>query len=206
MNPGLTELGHRQAVLVAERLGVRGAGEIISSPAVRARETAAPLAQRLGVTPTVIDDLVELRLPDWTHLSLAEVSANFKQARAREPQAWWDGLPGGESFRAFFERVHRGVYHLLEERGMRRCKEEEAPIFTMEKDLGRVVIVGHGGTNSVAMTVLLGMPCVPWEWERCALGHASFLRLKAIPLGRGFIFSLRAFNDCEHLPRELRTI
>ena len=29
--------------------------------------------------------------------------------------------------------------------------------------------------------------------------------LKAIPLGRGFVFSLRAFNDSEHLPRELRT-
>lgn len=206
MDPRLTELGERQAGLVADRLRERGASEIISSPALRARQTAAPLAQAVGLTPVVIDDLVELRLPDWSHLSLSEVAVQFRAARSREPQAWWDGIPGGESFRAFFERVHAATLRMLHERGVCRVQREEAPIFTMERDLGRVVVFGHGGMNTVAMTVLLGMPCVPWEWERFALGHAAFIRLKAIPLGPGYIFSMRSFNDAEHLPKELRTI
>lgn len=206
MDPGLTEVGVRQAALVAERLGTRGAGEIVTSPAKRARETAAPFASRLGVEPAVVDDLLELRLPDWTNLSLMEVASKFREARAREPHAWWDGMPGGESFRAFAQRVRAGMLQMLAARGIRLVDEEHAPIFSVEKDLGRVVVFGHGGTNTVAMTVLLGMPCVPWEWERCALGHAGFLRLKAVPLGKGHIFSLRSFNDLEHLPRDLRTI
>jgi len=210
MDPGLTELGAKQAQLVAERLctaraGKGGAAEIITSPARRARETAAPLAQRLAMTPVVVDDLVELRLPDWSKLSLLEVAHKFREARAREPQAWWEGVPGGESFRLFFERVQRGILGVLDERGVRRCPDEEAPIFTIERDLGRLVIVGHGAMNAVAMTVLLGLPSVPWEWERFTLSHAAFLRLKTVPLGRGFIFSVRSFNDCEHLPRDLRS-
>ncbi len=98
------------------------------------------------------------------------------------------------------------AHSVLAERGVCRVQREEAPIFTMERDLGRLVVFGHGGMNTVAMTVLLGMPCVPWEWERFALGHAAFIRLKAIPLGPGYIFSMRSFNDSEHLPKELRTI
>lgn len=205
MDPVLTAIGARQATLVAERLGRRGASEILSSPSTRALQTAAPLSTRIDAPVAVVDDLLELRLPDWSKLSLIEVANKFREARAREPQAWWDGLPGGESFRVFFERVQRGLLATLAERGVRRVDGEEAPIFTIDRDLGRLVVFGHGGTNSVAMTVLLGMPCVPWEWERLAIGHAAFVRFKAIPLGRGFIFSLRAFNDCEHLPRDLRT-
>jgi probable phosphoglycerate mutase len=224
MDPGLTELGMKQAQLVAERLcstaegradsmkdrppadsGRRAVDEIVTSPALRARQTAAPLAERLAIEPEVVDDLIELRLPDWSGHSLLQVAQQFREARAREPAAWWEGVPGGESFRLFFERVQRAIVGVLEARGVRRCPGEEAPIFTLERDPGRLVIVGHGAMNAVAMTVLLGVPSVPWEWERFTLGHAALLRLKTVPLGRGFIFSLRSFNDRDHLPRDLRT-
>ncbi len=205
MDPALTEVGLRQAELCAERLASRGADEIISSPARRARETAAPLAARLGKPVTVIEDLTEIRLPDWSHLSLMEVAHTFRKAREREPAAWWEGIPGGESFRAFTERVQRAVHAMLADRGMPQVPHEEAPIFGQEKDPGRLVVFGHGGTNAVAMTVLLGISGVPWEWERFTIGHAGMVRLKAIPLGRGMIFSMKSFNDREHLPKDLRT-
>ena len=51
----------------------------------------------------------------------------------------------------------------------------------------------------------LGLEPTPWEWERFVLGHASVARLKAFPLGGTHIFSMRSFNDMEHLPDDLRS-
>jgi len=206
MDPALTELGQEQSELVGKRIAERGADEIISSPARRALATAAPLAALLGKAPSVVGDLTELRLPDWSHLSLIEVAQSFRSAREREPEAWWQGMPGGENFRSFIERVQTAMRGLLADRGVRWAPSGEAPIFTHERDIGRIVIFGHGGTNTVAMTVLLGLPSVPWEWERFTLCHTGVIRLKAVPLGGGFIFSMRSFNDCEHLPKKLRTV
>lgn len=206
MDPALTKLGREQSELVGKRIAERGADEIISSPARRALATAAPLAALLEKEPSVVDDLTELRLPDWSHLSLIEVAQSFRSAREREPEAWWQGMPGGENFRSFIERVQMAMRGLLADRGVRWAPSGEVPIFTHERDIGRIVIFGHGGTNSVAMTVLLGLPSVPWEWERFTLCHTGVIRLKAVPLGGGFIFSMRSFNDCEHLPKKLRTV
>jgi len=64
-DPGLSELGHQQAAETAKLLmqkiepGVR----LISSPMVRARETAQPLAQALGIEPTIIEHFREIPTP-----------------------------------------------------------------------------------------------------------------------------------------------
>lgn len=223
LDPILTELGREQAELVGARIAARGATEIVTSPARRARETAEPLARALGLTPHVVDDLVELRLPDWSGLTPQQYIEKFRDARKRHPNEWWDGLPGGEAFTAFSHRVRAAVDSLLEARGIRRlrahtlsenpdcpacvARADHQPLFEVRHDAReRIVVFGHGGTNTVAMTVLLGVACVPWEWERFTLSHAGILRLKAIPLGPGYIFSLRAFNDCEHIPKAKRSV
>jgi broad specificity phosphatase PhoE len=205
MDPGLTETGIDQAARAAERIARRGADEVISSNARRALQTAKPIGEAVGKEIVVVPELTELRLPDWSHLSLEEVAREFRKAREREPLAWWEGLPGGESFRVFATRIQRALDDVLGARGGKRIPGEEAPIWSFERDLGRIVIVGHGGTNSVAASLLLGISPMPWEWERVHLNHCAFLRLSSVPLGRGVIFSLRASNDCEHLPRALRT-
>jgi probable phosphoglycerate mutase len=64
-DPGLSELGHQQAAATAELLlpklesGVR----LISSPMIRARETARPLAEALGIEPTIIEPFREIPTP-----------------------------------------------------------------------------------------------------------------------------------------------
>lgn len=49
LSPPLTDLGREQAVLAAEALANRNVVRIISSPAVRARQTADLIAARLGL-------------------------------------------------------------------------------------------------------------------------------------------------------------
>ena len=59
-DPKLTELGHAQAAAAAERLAAEPIRRIVVSPYTRALQTAAPLAERLGV-PVRITPLVRER-------------------------------------------------------------------------------------------------------------------------------------------------
>ena len=58
--PGLTDLGHAQAHAVARFLLGEGINAVHSSPMRRARETAQPLAEALGIEPEIVDDLAEI--------------------------------------------------------------------------------------------------------------------------------------------------
>ena len=73
--------------------------------------------------------------------------------------------------------------------------------------LSAVEIAFLGGLALLGLFIgfLLGLEPTPWEWERFVLGHASVARLKAFPIGGTYIFSMRSFNDMEHLPPDLRS-
>lgn len=59
VDPPLSDRGRRQADLLADRLSRSPLAAVVSSPMLRAQQTAAPLAQRLGIEVEVIDDLAE---------------------------------------------------------------------------------------------------------------------------------------------------
>lgn len=207
MDPYLTELGRQQAELAAKRLAgdpkVETA-EIIASPALRSQQTAEPLGRETGLGIATVDDLVELKMPNWEGITEKAVIDIFLDSRNRSPDEWWEGLPGGESFRTFHDRVTTTLDDLLAERGMRR-DDRDPQLWQVDDDPGRIVIVAHGGTNSVCLTHLLGIPPAPWEWEKFVLFHASFARVKMIPLAGAHVPSLRSFNDQDHIPVDLRS-
>lgn len=206
-DPYLTELGRRQADLAAGRLAQETdpITAILASPAIRAQETAAPLRHATGLRATTIDDLVEMKMPDWDGVPESEVIAIFEAARNRPPDQWWDGISGGESFRDFHDRITSTMANILAERGTRPDASGRPYLWHVTRPEERIAIVAHGGTNAVAIGWLLGTDPTPWEWERFILGHASIARLKAIPLAGEHVFSMRAFNDREHLEPDERT-
>ena len=57
-DPGLSAAGRRRAKLLADMLGDAGIGAIFTSEFTRTKETAAPIAQRLNLTPAQIDDQI----------------------------------------------------------------------------------------------------------------------------------------------------
>jgi probable phosphoglycerate mutase len=206
-NPFLTELGHEQARLVAERLADDEApiSEILVSPALRAQQTAAPLAAATGIAPTTIDGLTELRLPEWHGIRAEDVQRIFAESRDRSPEEWWEGLAGGERFRDFHDRISATMTGILADRSVRPDERGRPHLWHVDTDPKRIVIVAHAGTNSTALGYLLGAEPTPWEWERFVLGHASIARISTVPLAGEHVFSLRAFNDREHLPPSMRT-
>ena len=75
-DPALSELGRRQAAVAAASIGAVDA--IISSDLLRAAETAAIIAQQLGVGPVMIDErLRERDVGEWTGLTRTEIDKRW---------------------------------------------------------------------------------------------------------------------------------
>jgi 2,3-bisphosphoglycerate-dependent phosphoglycerate mutase len=94
----LTPLGQQQAVKLADALEGLAIRRIVSSPYVRARQSAAPLAVRLGLAVETDQRLIERvlspdDLPDWRD----HVRASFDDLDLC--------LPGGESGRQATQRA-----------------------------------------------------------------------------------------------------
>lgn len=198
VDPGLTDLGREQAERAARRLADERFDHVLVSTARRAQETVRPLQAHLGATP--VTDRVwmhEIYLPrSFADTPAEEVGHVLRQARDRPRDEWWDGLPGGESFRDFHERVTTGLRAELAGFDVRR--RDDGLWDVPETDL-RVLLVAHAGTNSLVLGALLGLEPEPWEWERFASDHASITLLSTTMIAGGHIFGLQRFSDVEHL-------
>lgn len=91
--------GREQAAELAERAAAHGFGTLWSSTLLRARETAAVVAARIGLEPREDVRLMETDAGDWTDRPFAEVQAEapelFAKFVAGDPTF---AFPGGESF------------------------------------------------------------------------------------------------------------
>jgi broad specificity phosphatase PhoE len=95
----LDDLGREQAGELAERAAAHGFSALWSSPLLRAHETAAIVAERIGLEPREDARLMETDAGDWTDRSFADVQAEAPDLFA----AFLEGnpsfaFPGGESF------------------------------------------------------------------------------------------------------------
>lgn len=197
-NPGLTELGHRQAAETAKRIAADGSyDELLVSPLVRAMETAAPIAETTGLTPQIIDDLQEITGDGFNDTPAEEMHRIFEAERQRPYEEWWDGFTGGESFRSFHTRISNAMDRILAERGL--IDRPEPHLWDIPKDPGRILIVAHGGTDAVAIGYLLGLEPTPWEWERFRSPHSSISRIESSSLAGAHILALASFADVAHL-------
>lgn len=141
----LTELGREQAQQTAEALAEHGITEVVSSPLLRARESAEIIAERLGVPLSFDDDLMEYDHGDISGLTREDLAEHFPEiARAgvaRPVDGFWPVIPGEEGRSAFVARIER-VLARLSEKG------------------GRIAVVTHGGLINAACHVVLGLDYV----------------------------------------------
>ena len=204
VDPGLTVLGREQADLTGRRLCDEHFDQVLVSTATRALETASPIVTHHQQSPRYERSwLHEIHMPGaWEGTPQAEVVRIFSEARLRPREAWWDGVPGGESFRDFHARVTTGLVAELAEIGV---EQDDDGLWHVPDGSPRLLLIAHAGTNSVVLGRLLGLTPEPWEWERFASNHASLTVLRAVPIAGRHIFSLQLFSDVSHLPTELVT-
>ena len=117
----LNETGRAQALALAETLAGAELDAIYSSDLARARETARVVAERLGLSVSVLPELRERNFGTWEGLTDTEILARFPQAKSG---SWGDA----ETKEEMTERVLGAL---------RRIAAAHPG--------GRVLVVTHGG-------------------------------------------------------------
>lgn len=133
----LNEAGRSQARGLAEILDAERFGAVYTSPLRRASDTAAIVAERLGIELHELEALREIDVGEWEGLTIDEVRARFP---ARLEDAWRSGWPNGETH----EQLTARVVPALLELGRRHAG-------------GRVLGVTHAGPIRAAVTAALGV-------------------------------------------------
>ena len=137
----------------------------------------------------------------WQREQSPEVEKALREADLRSMEEMWDGLPGGESFRAFHRRVVTGLEETLAAHGIRPMRNQHPHLWEVDDPGMRVIVVAHAGTNAVVLGRLLGLEPVPWEWDRFRQPHSGVSRLTMDRISEGWGFSLRQLGDVGHLER-----
>lgn len=136
--------GHAQAERLAEGLARRGErfDVLYSSDLSRARATAAPLGQALGLPVIEEPALRERHFGVLQGLTLAEAAEHHPAAYAGYRQRRVDAVPeGGESLERFCARVSEVLTRLA-----------------VRHVGGRILVVAHGGVLEMAYRLAVGIP------------------------------------------------
>lgn len=174
----LVPIGEAQAQALADEMVRRSdVVRIVSSPLLRTRQTAAIVAERLGLEVEVDEGFAECSFGDWDGHSFAEV----KQRWPRELEEWLNSTdvapPGGESFSTCRDRV---------EAARRRVVEYHAG--------ERVLVVAHVTPIKLLVSLAVGAPLS--SLYRMELPPCSLSTLAWFPDGNASMFS---FAEAAHL-------
>ncbi len=173
----LSSAGSAQAQRIAERLlEIHAPTMVVSSPLLRARQTAQAVTNRTGLAPVIRPELTEQHLGRFSGMTYDEVSR--EPAYEQDRTARWQWIPdgGGESYEMITRRVStffrwlesRGggnsgetiliVTHAVTMRLIRGLLEDTLPIYPKEiaanGELWRVRYNGLGRPNAIESLLL----------------------------------------------------
>ena len=135
----LNDLGHAQAAALGGRLAGDRVTAVYASRAIRAQQTAAPIAVAHDLPVTVLDGVHEVFCGDLEGRSDLAAREHFDRTYA----AWWQGdldahLPGGESANELRDRFVQVLQRVS------------------DGATGTIVLVSHGAAIRLAAAALLG--------------------------------------------------
>ncbi len=172
-DPGLSPRGVEQAARVVQALALDDVTAVYTSPALRARATAAPLAAALGLEPVVEPGLAEFDVAETSYVPVEELRASG------DPR--WDLLVRGDLSAAGVDPVAFRTRVVAAVEGV-----------VARHPGGRAVLFTHAGTCNAYLGHLLGQPRALWF----APAYCSVSRVGAARDGRRGVVSL---NETGHV-------
>jgi len=173
----LSEIGRKQAQLLAQRLAKEEIKAVYASDLRRALETAKILAEPHNLAVETLPGLREINFGYWEGLTFAEISEKYKDLAER----WYSApaevqIPGGETFFQLKERVYSTVLELVKKHNQET-----------------IVVVTHAGPIRALICALFNIDlnyAFRIRQDNCALSIIEFYE------GTGILCLL---NDTSHL-------
>jgi probable phosphoglycerate mutase len=124
-NPKLSDLGRIDARMAAEavaQIGKSGpwsylspVSAIVSSPIQRTQDTANIIANEIGLSVSLNENIAEISFGDWDGSTNEEVRENWPSEFAAWQGSWDVAPPNGESLEEFDSRVLKGLFQIVSE-------------------------------------------------------------------------------------------
>jgi broad specificity phosphatase PhoE len=185
----LTARGREQAKRFADDVSALQIDAVFSSTVLRARETAAIIAEQLWLTPTVLEDLHEIDIGAFEGATLDQLSASHPEF-----------LPWIEC--SFFGRFPSTAFHhpadlrFPDGESVLAMHNRALPAFIrlVQAQLGSTfVFVGHAWLNQALLCHITGSPVE--NFYRFAGPNASLSLVEVDDEARGILHVLNATED-----------
>ncbi|MCW5652113.1 histidine phosphatase family protein [Hydrogenophaga sp.] len=177
-DPPLTDLGHAQSQAVGAFLAREGVTHVVSSPMLRARQTAEPLARQLAMQMHVFDGWAEVDQGTERYRSIDTIRAQGEVEWAR----FLDDPIG-----------YFGVDPVVFRAGIRQAMASSMALAPS----GVVAVFTHGMVINTLLSTALGLSKV----SRFGIGHGSVTRLAAPSIDAIGVLSV---NELGHQPTQTR--
>lgn len=200
----LTETGHTEAKLLAERISAMGIKNYYTSPMGRARKTAEYTLNKTGSSAEVLDWAIE-----FFEAQIDDGNGGKRIAWDMLPESWtkvpeyydkekWLDVPvmRDAEMSSFIARVHNGLDSLLERHGYRR---EGSLYRAVKPNEDAIALFCHFGVSCVMLSHLLGVsPMVLWHGTIAAPTSVTTLVTEERREGTA-AFRMTSFGDISHL-------
>jgi probable phosphoglycerate mutase len=174
-DPQLTARGADQAARLAAWLAVEGVGAIVTSPLRRARETAAPLADALGMVPEVDPGVSEYDADSGEYIPIEELRELKDERWQATIEGRWEDADG----------IDPAVFQAAVVPAMEAIVERHPG--------AKVAVVCHGGVINVYLAHVLGI-------ERRLWFHPEYSSIHRVHAARGGgPRSVTSLNELAHL-------
>lgn len=165
----LDDHGRWQAKTLAERLAGVPVEAIYASNLVRTQQTAAPLAETVGVPITVLDGLREISAGDYEMASFAmtdEVSAYQSTLMKWSTGDLLAKVPGGENAIEFFERYDAAIAQIAVAQARHALAVSHGAalrVWAAARIRGFAEEIGHGHLDNTGVIIADGDPQLGWS-------------------------------------------
>jgi 2,3-bisphosphoglycerate-dependent phosphoglycerate mutase len=173
-DPGLSEQGHAQAARLADWLATEPIGAVLTSPLRRARETAAPVAETMGLAVHVDAGITEYDATAGSYIPIEELRAAKDERWFATIEGRWADV-GGVDPGEFQAQVVPAVEELIGRFGGQR-----------------VVVVTHGGVLNVYLAHVVGTDRLLWF-------HPEYTSISRVVAARTGQRSIATLNETAHL-------